>query len=527
MADAKLGARALVLILAVVCGGWPAMGAQPAAPVQSGPPVQTVAPPATPTTAGGRQTALDFQHNVVRIITKTADGQDGPAGFGIVIGERDGRLYIATPDHVARGSDDLTATPDVIFFAEQGRRYPARRLEELRIPPAQGDLAVLELARPSSFRPARITIIDPGEVPDAAPIWNVGRTERWLVPTSPGGFQGIDVQTNHLMVEDLPTPPGSSGGAVLTDRALLGMTLRDSGAQRITYVFRGDRLVEVFQRWQLPVNLVQRNVASAPAPPVTIAPTPPRVPTPPPVTIAPTTPRVPTPQQQPASPVRPPAATQTARAGAECDRLAAHPNDPQKPAGLAGASSEQLRATMADAERACDAAHKQAPAVARYGFQLARALVAQHRAAEAIEPARAAGEAGSVMAQSMLGVMYRNGLGVPVDHQKAVPWLERAARGGDTIAQYFLAKSYAEGKGVTRDDAQAVHWLQQPAERNYAPAQTMLGQMHERGLGTSVDYTQARQWYEKASSQGDQEGKAALARLYRSPGQQFLRPSQR
>ena len=276
MAIAKLGARALVLSLAFLAAASITAFAQQSAL----------------TLSAGRQTALDFQHNVVRIITKTADGQDGPAGFGIVMGERDGRLFIATPDHVARASDDVSATPDVIFFAEQGRRYPARRLEELRIPPAQGDLAVIEVARPTTFRPARITIIDPSLVADAAPIWNVGRTERWLVPTSPGGFQGIDVQTNHLMVEDLPTPPGSSGGAVLTDRALLGMTLRDSGAQRITYVFRGDRLLEVFQRWQLPVNLVQRGVAAVP---------PPSVATPPAVLLPPTPP----PKQQPAALLRP------------------------------------------------------------------------------------------------------------------------------------------------------------------------------------------------------------------------------
>ena len=502
MAAAKLGACALVLILAL---------AAPSATLAQ----QSTAP------AGGRQTAIDFQHNVVRIIPKSADGQDAASGFGIVIGERNGRLFIATPDHVARGSEDLTATPDVIFFAEQGRRYAARRLEELRIPPAQGDLAVIEVERPASFRPARIVIIEPSDVADAAPIWNVGRTERWLVPTSPGGFQGIDVQTNHLMVEDLPTPPGSSGGAVLTDRALLGMTLRDSGAQRITYVFRGDRLVEVFQRWQLPVNLVQRSAAAA-TPAVTPSVTPPSLPASvptvtPPATAAPRSPTpapTPTPQASVVAP-RVPAAPQPARTGPECTRL--------------GGGPQVAQATIADAIRACEAAHRQEPKNATYAYSYGRVLLAAHRGSEAFVPLRIAAGMDHTAAQALLGQMYRTGLGgIPVDHQKAVPWLERAAQGGDVRAMYVVAISYAEGKGVTRDDYEAVKWLQPAAARGHAPAQRMLGQMYERGRGTpSVDYTLARQWYEKASAQGDEEAKAALARMYRNPGMQFVRPSQR
>ncbi len=499
MAIAKLGARALVLILA--------LGAPIAAPAQ---------PSAAP--AGGRQTAIDFQHNVVRVIPKTADGQDGPAGFGIIIGERDGRLFIATPDHVARGSEDLTAAPDVIFFAEQGRRYPARRLEELRIPPAQGDLAVIEVARPPAFRPARITIIDPGDVADAAPIWNIGRTERWLVPTSPGGFQGIDVQTNHLMVEDLPTPPGSSGGAVLTERALLGMTLRDSGAQRITYVFRGDRLVEVFQRWQLPVNLVQRSAAAAATPAPAPAPTPSAPKATPPTAAPPVlnAPRSPTPPPQASiNAPRVPAAPPPARTGAECNRL--------------GGGPQVVQASIADAIRACETAHRQEPKNATYAYLFGRVLLAAHRGSEAFVPVRVAAGMDHVPAQALLGAMYRSGLGgIPVDHQRAVPWLERAAQGGDVASMYALAVSYAEGKGVTRDDYEAVKWLQPAADRGHVPSQRMLGQMYERGRGTpSVDYTQARQWYEKAAAQGDEEAKTALARLYRNPGMQFVRPSQR
>lgn len=530
MAAAKLGAGAFVLILVLATGTGAPVSAQQAAP------------------ASGRQTALDFQRNVVRVIPKTADGQDGPSGFGIVMGERDGRLYIATPDHVARGSDDLSATPDVIFFAEQGRRYPARRLEELRIPAAQGDLAVIEIARPSIFRPATISMIAPSAVPDAAPIWNIGRTERWLVPTSPGGFQGIDVQTNHLMVEDLPTPPGSSGGAVLTERALLGMTLRDSGAQRITFVFRGDRLVEAFQQWQLPVNFVQRGVAAVPTPSAPPAatpaptPTPAATPAPTPAPVATPTPATPTPAPTASAP-RPPRPTpgpttaparpaspttpSTSPPGIVCDRLAADPSDPNKSSAVPGVTTMEIRDNAESALRACSDAYRQLPAlVARYGYQLARVLSVQRRNTEAVEPARAAAQAGSAMAAIHLGNLYRLGIGVTSDHQEAARWYGQAANEGHRSAQYLLGLLLST-QGPMHDESQAFRWMRSSAEQDYVPAWTQLGLMYERGRGTAVDYTKARQSYEKAAARGDEEAKRGLSRLSQSFGTPFLRPSQR
>lgn len=530
MAAAELGARALGLTLALVTAGIGRADAAGPEPLASTP-LMAQAP------AAGRQTAVDFQRNVVRIIPKLPDGQDGPSGFGIVIGERDGRLFIATPDHVVRGSDELTATPDVVFHAEQGRRLPAQRLEGLRIPASQGDLAVVEIARPAFFRPATIGFAAPATVPDAAPIWNIGRTERWLIPTSPGGYQGIDVQTNHLMVEDLPTPPGSSGGAVLTERALLGMTLRDSGAQRITFVLRADRMVEAFQHWQLPVNFVTRASAAAPpptpapnapAPTLETPPTPSKATPPPPPANVPLQRAYPTPPPQasvppPATFPRPPTSP---RSGEECDRLAASPYDSQRPQNIRGVDSSELERNAEAAIAACSAAFRQSPATARYGYQLARGFAAQRRYAESVAPARAAAEAGSLAAATYLGHLYRRGTGVTIDHPQAATWYRRVAATGDMAAQYNLAMLHIHGEG-TRDDGEAFRWMKAAADQDHVPALTQVGLMYERGRGTSVDYTKARLSYEKAAAKGDEEAKRGLTRLSQSFGTPFVRPSQR
>jgi hypothetical protein len=419
VAAAQLGARALVLSVALAAACAPSHAF------------------AQTTPAAGRQAALDFQRNVVRIVPKTPDGQDGPSGFGIVMGERDGKLYIATPDHVVRGSDELGPAPDVIFQTEQGRRYPARRLEELRIPPAQGDLAVVEVARPASFRPASIGIIAAGVVPDAAPVWNIGRGGRWLVPTSPGGFQSLDPQTNHALVEDLPTPPGSSGGAVLTERALLGMTLRDSGAQRLTYVFRADRLVEAFRSWQLPVNFVTRTTTPTAAPPPRSLPEV-SVATSPPPPAPPLAARQRPPTQAQAEPAR---QTASLRAGETCDRLAAQADDPQRPSGTPPVTSEALKANAAEAIGVCRSAADQTPGVPRYGYQLARALLAQGRNDEAFVAARKAAEAGHPRAQVLVAQMHERGSGTGVDYTQARIWYEKAAALGDAEAKRALSRT--------------------------------------------------------------------------------------
>ena len=68
-------------------------------------------------------------------------------------------------------------------------------------------------------------------------------------------------------------------------------------------------------------------------------------------------------------------------------------------------------------------------------------------------------EAGDAEAQTDLGFMYANGLGVPQDYTEAVKWYRKAAEQGDALAQYNLGVRYAEGRGVTRDYVQAYAWI--------------------------------------------------------------------
>ena len=113
-------------------------------------------------------------------------------------------------------------------------------------------------------------------------------------------------------------------------------------------------------------------------------------------------------------------------------------------------------------------------------------------------------EAGNVVAQYNLGIMYTNGQGVPQDHKEAVKWFRLAAEQGDVDAQYNLAIKYDNGDGVPQDYKEAMKWYRLAADQGYAQAQSNLGTMYEYGDGVLQDNTMAHMWYNIASFNGNE-----------------------
>ena len=77
------------------------------------------------------------------------------------------------------------------------------------------------------------------------------------------------------------------------------------------------------------------------------------------------------------------------------------------------------------------------------------------RAAEQLRPLA---EAGEPQAQTILGIMYESGEGVPLDHAAAARWYRAAAEQGYDPAQYSLGNLYRAGRGVPRSDQEAAYW---------------------------------------------------------------------
>ncbi len=110
-----------------------------------------------------------------------------------------------------------------------------------------------------------------------------------------------------------------------------------------------------------------------------------------------------------------------------CDRVAADPSDPDKPADVRGVA-EIASSDVATAIRFC----KQAAASSRRAmFALGRAYAANRQTAEAIAAWRKAAEKGSSAAMVELGVAYGTGSGIAKDEAQARKLFEKAAQSGN------------------------------------------------------------------------------------------------
>jgi TPR repeat protein len=130
-------------------------------------------------------------------------------------------------------------------------------------------------------------------------------------------------------------------------------------------------------------------------------------------------------------------------------------------------------------------------------------MIAQHAAQ---------GDAG---AQLLYGLAYLEGrYQLKPDPQKAVYWLQRAARAEQPYAQLMMGNLYAEGKGVDREPAHAVYWWKKSALAGNPESQFNLGKACLDGQGVGKDATQAVHWLIKSAEQGNNDAKYLLGKMY-------------
>ena len=177
-----------------------------------------------------------------------------------------------------------------------------------------------------------------------------------------------------------------------------------------------------------------------------------------------------------------------------CDRLAADPADPDKPADVKGVP-DVAPSDIATAIKFCRIA---AGSSRRAMYQLGRAYAANRQMPEAIAAWRKAADKGSTSAMVELGVLYGTGAGVARDEAQARKLFERAAQAGNPRGVTNLAA--LGGGGAPADPARARELLAKAAETN-AEAQYQLGLMLADGTGGPKDDAGARSLFEKAAAQ--------------------------
>jgi uncharacterized protein len=179
-----------------------------------------------------------------------------------------------------------------------------------------------------------------------------------------------------------------------------------------------------------------------------------------------------------------------------CDRIAADPADPDKPADVKGIA-EIARSDVAIAIKFCRTA---SAASRRALYELGRAYAANQQLPEAISAYRKAADRGSTSAMVELGVLLAAGSGVPKDEAQARKLFERAAEAGNPRGVTNLA-ALSESAAAPSDPVKARALLSKAAQTNSAEAQYQLGLMTADGIGGPKDDVAARALFEKAAAQ--------------------------
>jgi uncharacterized protein len=182
-----------------------------------------------------------------------------------------------------------------------------------------------------------------------------------------------------------------------------------------------------------------------------------------------------------------------------CDRLAAHPDDKDKPTDIKG-SYDIAKADVAAALKACKAAATTSDAPRRISFELGRALEFNRQNAEAAKAYRKAADAGNTAAMVGLGTLLANGNGIKKNETEARILFEKAANAGNVMAMSNLAALYGAGIGVAVDFATSRNWYEKAAAANSGEAMYQLGLMTQDGDGSQKDDAVAKAWFEKAAA---------------------------
>ena len=224
-----------------------------------------------------------------------------------------------------------------------------------------------------------------------------------------------------------------------------------------------------------------------------------------------------------------------------CDRLAADPTDPDKPADVKG-TRDIASSDVATAIKFCKVA---SAASRRALYQLGRAYATNQQLPDAIATYRKAADRGSTSAMVELGVLLATGSGVAKDEAQARKLFERAAQAGNprgvtnlaalsgsgpsdpvkarallskaadtnsAEAQYQLGLMMADGSGGPKDDAAARALFEKAAAQDHPGALLQMGVFAQSGRGGPEDKTAAKAYYEKAAALGNEDAKAALKR---------------
>ncbi|PBB37177.1 caspase family protein [Mesorhizobium sp. WSM3868] len=170
-----------------------------------------------------------------------------------------------------------------------------------------------------------------------------------------------------------------------------------------------------------------------------------------------------------------------------CDQAAGAPLD------LQGVAPGRLQNEIAgEAAEACEAAVKAYPDVARFRYELGRALLASGKVDEARKAIQEAADRGHVRAMFELGHIASSGIGPAADSAKAISFYSEASDKGDPYAMAAWGRALFNGVDVEQNTGKGLDLLLKAAAMGHVNAMNDLAVIFKDGRnGVPADEARA------------------------------------
>ncbi|KAG2201072.1 hypothetical protein INT47_010824 [Mucor saturninus] len=112
-------------------------------------------------------------------------------------------------------------------------------------------------------------------------------------------------------------------------------------------------------------------------------------------------------------------------------------------------------------------------------------------------------------------IRYFSGAVGPIEEKAGIEWLQKLANKGSAYAQAELGKRFCKKSAEFCDYKKAMDWFREAVyNTGNSTAQYGMGLMYKKGWGVEINYNTAVSWFKKAADQDDSNGQFALGRMY-------------
>lgn len=138
----------------------------------------------------------------------------------------------------------------------------------------------------------------------------------------------------------------------------------------------------------------------------------------------------------------------------------------------------------------------------------------QGRYLTALDLAQKAARKGDPQAHTLIGRIYEEGYGVPMDTKGAAQWYAKGAELGDMEAIFALGVLSVEGRGMAKDDSAAARYFETAAAKGHALANYNLALLFLKGSGKPENPHRGFMHMRYAAEQGVVAAQYDLGTLY-------------